>query len=969
MIMKYIIFLITLLLISSCDTSPRCIDASDFGQPQALAAVQGEDVEARFGEDSDYSFFQKTWSSYTGYTLTGSDLVIRIQGAWSPWPEILLEDATNSCGRVHKVCTLGDSNAYDFVAVGDGYRFAQNTTLSCTDASEPNICWFPNGIGVYVGLSYSPRTGLEVLYHLADPVYASQSGGSWRFTLPGSELEEIKDAIGVNNFSSVKVYIRVHDNDYDDNINGCIATSSDGVSIANPVDGDISLCETPMDLFFESGARREDPGFLENAARIFMDPAKGIIETSYKAYIESPTYQNIFYSVQLLFIVFTAIGYFTAFLQLSIHAIWGLFFRFAIISTLLHPNGWEFFNEYVVTLFWDGSAHLANIVLNAFGESISNQDFITNFSIGETIDASILQNVDNSIGMFVSYAVNSKIMALLFSDALGWLLIVALYFAFYIFIFAMLKLTVIFIFIFITITILLSMAPVFILFAFFKYTREAYFEKWLQSLISVSIQPMMLFVFIGIFLSIINYFLMDMLYFKACWENVFSLIFFDVGFWEVGTVYNYNDGSPEVSDDGLQIAFVDIFMLFLGAMIIRYVTEQVPQVAEKIGGGFSMAEISQGVMAIGKTMEYLGEEMVKTTAGSAWKRTGGAALSAGVNKFAPKIVSKYAHKLSGGLINKTDTARMAKAKKAVRADLASKGWKDKEIKDALKSGKLKGKLKEQMKNEVAKDDRYGRKSLNPLKIAEGIRNEIMDNVRLSMEKAQKRAAGKKFTKDDKRKLRKGFIKGELKKANSDPKTAEKLEKRADAAFNNKFGKEDLRDSVRELKDSGKNVQTSGELNSALLDKMKDKGYDEKSAQGLIDADTGKGKGNEAGSVENAVDKAAGGTSDKPLSSRIRAEFGDLPDKAPESSASAPPPPPEPSAPEESAFVPSHNDGESGEDSGGIDLDGAGNVDDLVEQADEEAEDLAEAIGDAEDQEEAEEAEEALTPADDESDDS
>jgi len=859
-----VILLLTLLFISACDMNPRCIDASDFGKPSGMPAVNGEDVEPRFGPESDYNFFQKTWSSFTGYVLTGDDLIIRVKGAWSPWGVNLLNRDDNSCGRISKVCDFDEDFTQQIVDGYEGYEFSQNVT--CDDGtSQPNICWFPYGIGVYVGFSNNPRIGLEVLRHLASPPYRTLEGDGWKFTIPAAQLEEIKTAIGVEKWESVRVYIRIHDNNYDDNIKGCIDEGEDGSAILNPTDGQITKCETPMELIFQSGARREEPGFLETAARIFMDPAKDIIRTSYEAYIESDTYQNIFYLCSLLFIVFTAIGYFTAFIQVSIHTLWQLIFRFTIVFALLSPDGWEFFNTYVVTLFWDGSAELASLVIDAFNSSVASVYQVTSSG---TIDSSVLENVDDSVAMFVSYPLNSKIMALLFSHGLGWLMIVALYFSFYVFIFAMLKLTVIFIIIYVTIMVLLSIAPVFIIFSLFKFTRDNYFETWLKSLISVAIQPMMLFVFIGIFLSIISHFLYEMLYYKACWRDVFSLVFFDVEFWKVTDIFDYNDGNPIPSEDGLQIEFTDIFLLFVSAMIIRYITEQVPQVAERIGGGFSLAKISSGVMAMGKTLEYFGEEVVKTTSKSAWRRTGGRALSGMVEKAAPRVVSKYAHKWSGGLINKTKDAKMAKAQKMLRAELKSKGWKDDDIKKAMKSGKLKDKLNNYLATEKAKEMRYGTKSLNPLKIAGGVKNEIMDNIKMSMQKAQLRAQGKKLTKGMKKKLKEGMIKKELAKVKKG-KGADEIKDKTNKMFDDKFANQDLRDSVAELRgevDAGeKSISNDAELRTALADKMRDKGYDDNAINEAIDRDLGS---------STKTDKDGNETTKYSSDSRIAAEFKD-----------------------------------------------------------------------------------------------
>ena len=245
--MKKIAFLLIFLTLFSCDRfNPRCVDASDFGQPIGSPGVGGNDVNPRFGQASEYDYFDKTKSDYTGFILTGDELIVRIKGAWSPWSsEIVAMGET--CGRVDKVCSLSS----DFTAMSfdgwDGHRFHANETCS-DNLPKSNICWFPYGLGIYLGFSNDPSIGLEILHHLVDPTYYALENGNWKFKLPESEIDNIRQAIGVDKFSSVRIYLRAHDNSYIDNVNGCIVDDTNGKPKLNPVDGDIYECATPMEL-------------------------------------------------------------------------------------------------------------------------------------------------------------------------------------------------------------------------------------------------------------------------------------------------------------------------------------------------------------------------------------------------------------------------------------------------------------------------------------------------------------------------------------------------------------------------------------------------------------------------------------------------------------------------------------------------------------------------------------------------
>ena len=855
---KCLLFL-SILFLSACDYSPRCIDASDFGQPRGSPAIMGNQVESRFGQKSEYNFIQKTWSTYTGFILTGDKLEMTIKGAYSPWSKSLL--AKGVCGvgkRVEeeeyygKICNIKDDFNLEILSERtgslEGHKFEAN--IDCGNGiTEPNICWFPYGLGVYIGFAQDPRNDKELLYHLLSK---PSSDGFNKFTISETELNDIKQKLGVDNWGSIKIYLRIHDNYYDDNINGCIKLDAQGRAKTNLTHKDIRPCNNPLEIIFLSGARSEEVGFLENAARIFMDPAKNFIYTSYHAYINSDVYRAIYVLVWSLFVVFMGIGFFLGVLQMSKAELTTILLRFAVISALLSPDSWEFFNEYVVEGIFALTSDLANMVLDATNGVLYGGSDVVNFSIGQNIDTHILQNVDDVLAMFVSHAVNVKIAALLFSHVLGWLFIIVLYFSFLVVISAIIKLTVIFVFIFITLTILLSLAPIFIMFAVFKYTRNSYFQAWLQALMGSAIQPMMLFVFLGLFLSIISYFLMDMLYYQACWRTIIPLLLFDIKFWRITEVYNYNYGVPiSTGGNSPNIDLIKIFMLYLSALLIRYITEMVPKIADKISGGISI----EGVAAFTNKVVGMAEKMIEKTGGATLKvlgkRTVGRAAAALADKALPNAIAKH--------IPGTEAKKIHKAKQKITSQLKQKGWSKAQINKGFKDGSLDGKMKDELAYQQAKKDRYGKNTLDPMAIAKGILKEVWDKTRMSMQEDSK---GRKLNKQEKRRFKEDVLGGDIAKVRNaqNEDGSSKLDDRLNKAIGNTGGDADLGRAVRKLKDSGKDYQGKDELHNDLREELQKQGYSKKTADMLINRDEEK-------------DKAWSGES-----SRIEKEFPGLKEK-------------------------------------------------------------------------------------------
>ncbi|MBT5827631.1 MAG: hypothetical protein HOH73_01990 [Alphaproteobacteria bacterium] len=825
MLKKYLIILISLFFINSCDMSFRCIDAADFGQPGSSIPINGDNIEVI------NEIIHVTQSSYTGYVLNGDDLKIQIRGAWSTSANV----GAGTCNTPNKVCSILD----DFDLVANNYILKE--PIECPDGgtSEHNICWFPYGMGIEVSFAVD-RSEKEVSYSLIHPSFYKYDSNldAWLFEMELADLEtNIKAFLGADNWSSIKIYLKVIDDYYGDNVFGSIQRGINGKEISNPVDGQITISEDPMDLLFLQGARIEEAGFLEAAARAFTDPAEDLVKISYNAYIDSSIYNNIYQIALLFFVMFTALGYFLGFINLSIYSVFHLTFRFAIIVALLNPSGgWEFFDKYVVTLFWDGSYVLANIVLEAFSNAIENKDYISTTRLSY-VDSSVLENVDNVVLMFFSEAIAYKIWGLLFSHQFGWLLILALYYAFWVFTFSMIKLTVIFIIITMLMTILLSMAPIFLIFSLFKYTRENYFEPWLKALIGAAIQPMMLFVFVGIFLTMVTHFMYEMLYYDVCWQTVVDLVIFSIEYFVIGDIYEFNSTNNTINSvSSLQIDLTQIFLLFLTALIIQYFVDEIPKIADKISDGVSLEGVARITNSVINTVQYTGEEFAKNKAKGTWKRTAGRGLSLGAEKMLPSFMSKAAHKWSGGLINKTKQAKFAKAEKKVTADLKAKGLNNKEIDKLKRSGKFKQEVKKALARDKAKDERYGNKSLNPLTVAKGEMRKAMDDFKVSLANAQRRSAGRRvMTKGQERKMRDSFISKDLSKHTSGD-AGMKLDDKVDKLFDNKFTNQDLRQTVRGIKDSGDKFNNKDELHDKIRESMSAKGYSEEDTNRAIEND-------------------------------------------------------------------------------------------------------------------------------------
>ena len=89
--------------------------------------------------------------------------------------------------------------------------------------------------------------------------------------------------------------------------------------------------------------------------------------------------------------------------------------------------------------------------------------------------------------------------------------------------------------------------------------------KWIQSLVSVFLQPVLYLIFFGPFASLASFYLYKILYLQVCWKYVCCPPLFDIiGFWHVNSSYEYDSNSESFSLVGYYDPnYMDILMLFL----------------------------------------------------------------------------------------------------------------------------------------------------------------------------------------------------------------------------------------------------------------------------------------------------------------------------------------------------------------------------------------------------------------------
>lgn len=237
--------------------------------------------------------------------------------------------------------------------------------------------------------------------------------------------------------------------------------------------------------------------------------------------------------------------------------------KLAIISQLIGPNSWLFFNQYLFTVFIDGMNSLIGVLAGDFmgvGSAAAN---VTNpFAF-----------IDATMSKFLNFSTLAKLLGLLFSSPLGIMYVILMLAGIFYFLLAVLRAAILYILSMLTISLLLVVAPIFISLMMFERTK-GYFDNWIKSLINYLFQPVLVFTALSIFNVFVYSSIYTLLHYSVCWTDVISFkVDFGLGEVPISLFKFYMpDGGHDggrILDSGMPIGFfmILIFIIITNAML------------------------------------------------------------------------------------------------------------------------------------------------------------------------------------------------------------------------------------------------------------------------------------------------------------------------------------------------------------------------------------------------------------------
>ncbi len=469
------------------------------------------------------------------------------------------------------------------------------------------------------------------------------------------------------------------------------------------------ICDERMSLRFDQGIKIKGAGVFSKMVQYIETIFEGFIRKFYQAYTGSKSYQFIYYLLLVISVIFYGLAFFMGVVDIDRKTLLKMAIKFAIIASLLNPDaGWAFFQKYVYNFF----IFIRDSVINQMLDLVISQP---NTSLGGFIEinsfsansfVSFARNIDYFFDAIISKQINAKIWGILFESVLGWFIIIITYLFLAVFLISLFKMIFLLIYIIILTNMLFALAPIFFISLIFEHTKE-YFDKWLQMLIGITIQPIIIIPFMVFLLSLVTSFLAELFSYEVCWDYLGNDAFFvalNLKFWIV-----------QAASDEVSIRFSTILTAIIGIFIIIYVTDEVPKISDAISGGISVAGVAGTINnSINTVSKYAGKV--------------GLALPTVAAKRSARFVGR---KMNLEIADGSDANALQDARRELNKRLLSKGFSSSEIKEKLKdSPEMRQMYAKHLALRDARDKKYYKNTKNPLEMIWGGLKEEFDKQKI-----------------------------------------------------------------------------------------------------------------------------------------------------------------------------------------------------------------------------------------------
>jgi type IV secretory pathway VirB6-like protein len=514
------LLLIMVLVLCSCEQRVECIDPDDWGgRLKTRVTSEGSNTNTKtLEEDSTGKVIRDAILWTKGYELDGKMVTLVVKnnmataatGCNGPTAFTLENTWIPIMGKTYD--NPNSLSFCEFIPKGQAtYAWCpMNSDMGRDDLPILNPpCRLRYGLGLYATISktvpepgefvckINPDSTKNCLMHIGDALGDGIQNSPY--------MNQVCPAVGLSFIpppcpgdcvkQPMSIYLKIIDRYYRDNLGG-------------------------YTIEFIQGVRKAGGGAITKFVGMVQLLLCNVSRNIYNGLVKPPSnFIPYIRAILLLYIILLGFSSAMGFSSLSHKDLLIRVLKIGLITQLISPTSWEFFNTHFFKLFTDGIGVIISIIFGQsediipvnvnvpwIPESSCNFQTLSGFSVFDRIFSELF-----------SRETTRKVLSLLVWRAYGFLYIAVIYICLGFVLFTVVKCILLYLISFLIISILIVLAPIFISFILFDFTRS-FFEKWLETIISYFVQPIIILTFAFFVLQVFQSQLQSMLGYRVCWK-------------------------------------------------------------------------------------------------------------------------------------------------------------------------------------------------------------------------------------------------------------------------------------------------------------------------------------------------------------------------------------------------------------------------------------------------------------------
>ncbi len=477
-------------------------------------------------------------------------------------------------------------------------------------ANEDNR--YANSVGGYNVeiLKSCPRQNAEDLYYYIDTGNGIPSNG-----VNSPNVRKVKDIQQGENFAinssveSGKLYFMIADPKkpypYDSNTHGEnmgeYKISFTVNSVPTWVSEAVSVLVTPLKTLI-MGAPNPNAGQTGPTSGISFDMYHSILDSGLRTFARL---------LMVMFVTVIGLGFVLGIIELKTTELFIIIFKIGAVAALLTNTSWEFFNRYLLNIFWYGADDII-IKFMDFYNGNSSYSYNASFAFLNKTVGTMLQ-WENIVRAF-------SLLAFGFVNPLSWFLFIQIMLGLWNVLQAAFKGIILYCVCLVINGFLVALAPIFICFLLFKQTFR-FFDTWIKQLISNMFILTFYFLAIGMLNEIIFFMIYKVLnygVYSKCMLAVnidplkLCLLQFPMPF-PVSAMTEMSASGAQI-ENGLPISFMDVIIFYIVCRVSNILIDICIQLAQMFSGAsmvFSSATVMKHAVEAGKYTIGMDRESVE----------------------------------------------------------------------------------------------------------------------------------------------------------------------------------------------------------------------------------------------------------------------------------------------------------------------------------------------------------------------